>query len=162
MGLPAHAGLFHNPFYQAVKSVDLTRTSTNQRGIHEMTAQPKPAASGKWTIARETQDFHGIVHTTKIYTFHAESGYTAVMRKEHGRPTKEPYTAEIKDPQNQPAQYLADDGRRIYSMTLGLNLRDAKLTVQENVHRAEQLAAAEQRQNLAQVADFPTPVIRWK
>ena len=106
-----------------------------------MTEQPPPVAPGKWTTAHETQDFMGEVHKTKVYIFHAKSGHTAVMRKEPGRPNTKPFTAQIKDPQNQLAQYLAHDGRRVSSMTLHLNLRDAKLTVQENVHRAEQLAA---------------------
>ena len=107
-----------------------------------MTIPPVPAAPGKWTTSQETTSLIGTNRSLKVYTFHAKSGYTVVMKKEPGRPTTEPYTARITDPKGRPAEYLADDGRRISGMILHLKLRDAKLTVQENIHRAEQLAAA--------------------
>lgn len=107
-----------------------------------MTTPPAPIAPGRWITSQETTSLMGASHSLKIYTFHAKSGYTAVMKKEPRLAAAEPYTARITDPQGRPAEYLANDGRRISGMTLHLNLKDAKLTVQENVHRAEHLAAA--------------------
>lgn len=107
-----------------------------------MTTSPAPTTPGKWTTSQETTSLSGAVHSLKVYTFHAKSGYTAVMKKETGRSATGPYTAHITDPQGRLADYLADDGRRISGMTLHLTLKDAKLTVQENVCRAEKLAGA--------------------
>lgn len=104
-----------------------------------MTKPPAPATPGKWTTSHDTT-LIGPAASPKIYTFHAKSGYTAVMEKAPGPPAAQPYTARILNPQGHPADYLADDGRRASGMTLHLRLKDAKLTVQENVHRAEQLA----------------------
>ena len=83
-----------------------------------MTTPPAPAAPGKWITSQETTCLMGASHSLKVYTFHAKSGYTAVMKKEPGRPAAEPYTARITDPQGRPAEYLADDGRRISGMTV--------------------------------------------
>ena len=98
-----------------------------------------PRAAGRWTSAQETVTFVGTPYTVKTYTFRARSGFTAVMKREQGGPRKEPYTARITDPAGKPAEYVSEDGRRVSGMELHLNLREAKLTAEENVHRAEQL-----------------------
>ena len=99
-----------------------------------------PRASGKWTSSQETVSFVGLPYTVRTYTFRAESGFTAVMKKEMNGPRKETYTARITDPAGRPAEYVSEDGRHITGMELHLNLREAKLTVEENVHRADRLA----------------------
>lgn len=114
-----------------------------------MTATTATRAQGTWTRSEETSDFHGVTETVRVHTFRAQSGFTAAMRRPNPAKRNEPYTASVTSPEGRQAEWDSQNGYRCNSMTMHLNLAEAKLTVEENVHRAEQLALrqhAQQRQ----------------
>lgn len=94
-------------------------------------------AKGKWHAETRATPYD---ETEKIYTFHADSGFTAVMTKPGHR--HNPYHCVIKNPQGNLAVYVNDDGRRITGMEIHLNLPDAKTTVQERLLELEKIASA--------------------
>ena len=96
----------------------------------------KHCARGKWS-----QKDRAITHllngeTLKVHTFRADSGHTAIMEKLPGR--HNPYICTVSDPQRKPASRTSEQGQRITRMEMHLNLRCAKLTVQEAVHEIQE------------------------
>ena len=94
-------------------------------------------ATGKWRAESRATPYG---ETEKIYTFHADSGFTAHMTRP-GR-KHSPYHCVIKDPQGNQAVYVNENGHRITGMSLHLNLLAAKLAVQERVLELETIVGA--------------------
>ena len=67
-----------------------------------------------------------------VYELACSNGYTAVMRKDLAKPKPAVYHAEIFDQAHTP----------VASMWIGMNLRDAKTTVQERVSQIAETATA--------------------
>ena len=101
-------------------------------------AQAAPRARGRWTKGNTAVQYLAATDTVEVHTFVAKSGYTAVMKRTLGR-RREPYTAEIRNPDGTLASRINDHGHRMMSMTIHLNQRDARLTVEEAVHQIQAL-----------------------
>ena len=100
---------------------------------------PAARATGRWTNERTTVHHPAASETVDVHTFTNPSGYTAVMKHTRGS-RMEPYTAEIRGPDGHIASRMNEDGHRTTGMTIHLNLKDAKTTVEEAVHQVEQQA----------------------
>ena len=101
-------------------------------------AQAAPRARGRWTKENTTVQYLAATDTVETHTFVARSGYTAVMKRTLGR-RKEPYTAQIRSPDGTIVSRINEHGHRVTAMTIHLNQRDARLTVEEAVHQIEAL-----------------------
>ena len=101
-------------------------------------AQAAPRARGRWTKENTTVQYPAATDTVEIHTYAASSGYTAVMKRTLGR-GREPYTAEIRNPDGTLASRINDHGHRMTSMAIQLNQRDARLTVEEAIHQIQAL-----------------------
>ena len=102
------------------------------------TEQPqKPRAKGRWSTKTETVRHPAATETVRTDTFTARSGYTAVMTQTRNTGRREPFLATIRTPDGRKAARITDAGHRIEGMEIHLNLRDARLTVEEAVAEIE-------------------------
>ena len=101
------------------------------------TAPSAPRAKGRWTKKTNTLTYLCASDKVDVHTFTADSGYKAVMKRTPGH-RKEPYTAEIHGLDGHIAARINQNGHRVTGMTMHLNLKDAKETVEEAVHQVEE------------------------
>ena len=104
-----------------------------------MEQEAKPRAKGRWTKTVRADQYLLATERVEVHTFTAASGYTAVMEKVQGRRTN-PYTAKIKTPEGKEASRINEHGYRVTGMTMHMNQKDSRLTVEEAVHEVERQA----------------------
>ena len=104
-----------------------------------------PRARGRWTKNTTTVQHLAGEDIVEVHTFHAESGYAAVMTRVLGGRRK-PYTAEVRTPTGGVASRTNEHGHRMAGMEMHLKQRDARFTIEEAVHEIERQAAAQAEQ----------------